>query len=122
MASKNGDAIETIILGILGTRHSKLDVIDTVVDGIPIEIKSCQVKVYDKYAANGWRYGRFVFNDEQHDELLLKGGMYAFVVHDETNIVSTRLVPAERIENIFGRACSRVWHKVIDNGIKLHSQ
>lgn len=116
LASRNGAMIEKQILGEIGARHMYPgSLVDAYVEGKPVEIKSCQEKVCDSSHSNSVRSGRFAISKEQHDHLLENDGIYIFVVHDNGDIVRTKVAQAEELElPDFEYQKQIAWPKVVD--------
>jgi hypothetical protein len=109
LASKNGHIIEQSICNYLGLDHHPGEIVDTYLNGKPLEIKSCQERIIDSHNANKWRSGRFKFNEEQDKFLKEHDGIYAFVVHVDGEIKRTCFRKASLIGGIVGRSCGRTW-------------
>jgi hypothetical protein len=113
LASQNGYNIESQICAYLGIEHNCNAIVDAVLDGHPLEIKSCQEYIGDSSHNNGRRSGRFQLNEEQHQYLVENDGIYAFVVHCEGEIKRTCIKKASSIGEIVGRSCGRTWSGVM---------
>lgn len=82
LASANGCEMEDIIKALYpGAKFEFKGVIDFLIDGVRVEVKSCQEYVIDNSAAHSVRSGRFCFTDLQHQTLLENSGEYIFLVH-----------------------------------------
>jgi hypothetical protein len=112
LASRNGKAIEKSIALYMGVPLDGQPV-DAVLDGKPLEIKSCQQYITDVGSHKSRRSGRFVFNEEQHKYLLQNNGIYALVVRMGDIVIHTRLIKANLISGISGRASVKPWPGVI---------
>lgn len=62
------------------------------------EVKSCQEWQEDAHAFKGRRRGRFVFDSDQHEELLRRNGEYLLIVHREGKVIQQKAVPAREID------------------------
>ncbi len=62
------------------------DLIDFMVNGHYVEIKSCQKEIYDSSHQN-FRSGRFVMSKEQHDFLVKNNGYYYFIAFEIGKII-----------------------------------
>lgn len=113
LAHHNGREIETTICQLLNIERLDEHHYDAVLDGHPLEIKSCQERIIDSHNANKWRSGRFKLNEEQHRYLVENGGIYAFVVQVDGEIKRTCLKRADLISGIVGRSCGKVWSGVL---------
>jgi len=85
-ASHNGAEMEAFVRSMLpsATITAGKDGIDGDLEGVPLEIKSCQVCITDNsHPFTGKRSGRFVFSGDQHNALLESGGEYLLIVHKE---------------------------------------
>jgi hypothetical protein len=112
LASRNGKLVEQSIALYMGVSWEGKPV-DAVLDGKPLEIKSCQQYITDMGSARNKRSGRFVFNEEQHRYLLENNGIYALVVRTGDIVIHTRLRKASLISGITGRASVKPWPGVI---------
>jgi hypothetical protein len=112
IASRNGKLVEQSIALYMGVPWEGKPV-DAVLDGKPLEIKSCQQYITDMGSARNRRSGRFVFNEEQHEYLLQNDGIYALVVRTGDTVIHTRLKKASLISGIAGRASVKPWTRVI---------
>jgi hypothetical protein len=108
-ASRNGHTIESWVCDFLGIPHDPNVIADAILDGHPLEIKSCQEWIGDSSHTNCRRSGRFQFNEEQHKYLVENNGIYAFVVHVDGEIKRTCFRKASLIGGIVGRSCGRTW-------------
>ncbi len=113
LAHHNGREIETTICQLLNIERLDEHHYDAILDGHPLEIKSCQEHITDIHNANGWRSGRFKLNEEQDKYLKENNGIYAFVVHVDGEIKRTCFRKASLIGGIVGRACGKVWSGVM---------
>lgn len=81
-AAQNGCNMERIIQQLYpGAKLEYTGLIDATINGVRVEIKSCQEHVRDSNNSGGTRSGRFVFNEEQHKALIENNGEYIFLVH-----------------------------------------
>ncbi|AKB47409.1 hypothetical protein MSKOL_1632 [Methanosarcina sp. Kolksee] len=81
-AAQNGCTMENIIKQLYpGAKLEYTGLIDATINGVRVEIKSCQEHVRDSNNSGGTRSGRFVFNEEQHKALIENNGEYIFLVH-----------------------------------------
>jgi len=83
--------------------------IDLKVNGVWLEVKSCQEYI----AANcnaGYRRGCFILHEAQHKFLLNNDGYYAFIVTSEDGTAKMKIMPAEMV----GFERQKVWTKVVD--------
>ncbi len=75
-----------------------------------IEIKSCQEWTKSSCSNGSRRYGRFQFEEVQHQELIRVGGRYHLVVHDGTcRILHEVLVEARVIDQLIRPTFQRKW-------------
>lgn len=82
-AAQNGCTMEGIIKQLYpGAKLEYTGLIDATIDGVRVEIKSCQERVRDSSNSGGTRSGRFVFNEEQHKALIENNGEYIFLVQN----------------------------------------
>jgi hypothetical protein len=105
LASKNGHIIEQSICNYLGLDHHPGEIVDTYLNGKPLEIKSCQEWIGDSSHTNCRRSGRFQFNEEQHRYLVENNGIYAFVVQVDGEIKRTCF----RKASLIGAQARVVW-------------
>lgn len=81
-ASQNGCTMESIIRTLYpGADFDYKGLIDLTINGVRVEIKSCQDKIKDNHNSAGTRSGRFCFKDIQHQELIENQGEYILLVH-----------------------------------------
>ncbi len=113
LAHHNGREIETTICQLLNIERLDEHHYDAILDGHPLEIKSCQEWIGDSSHNNGRRSGRFQLNEEQHQYLVENDGIYAFVVHCDGEIKRTCIKKASSIGEIVGRSCGRTWSGVM---------
>ncbi len=72
--------------------------IDGEYHGRPLEIKTCQVWIFDACNACCRRRGRYYLKQDQHRALLSKNGLYAFVLlNNEGKVLLSKLVDANAI-------------------------
>jgi len=82
-AATNGCTMEGIIKQLYpGAKLEYTGLIDATIDGVRVEIKSCQERVKDSNNSGGTRSGRFVFSEDQHKTLIENNGDYIFLVHN----------------------------------------
>jgi hypothetical protein len=109
LASKNGRTIENQMCDFLGCACNSKEIVDSELDGMPLEIKSCQEFITVSGSSGVRRRGRFIFNEEQDQYLKKNGGIYALVVHCDGVIKRTRLLKASLVSGIVGCACCKNW-------------
>ena len=64
----------------------------------PIDVKGCEVWYSREDKPNAIRRaGRFTLIEEQHNELMSKGGFYFFIIHVGELVIKSFLVPASKI-------------------------
>lgn len=89
--------------------------IDGKIGGTYAEIKSCQIRVLDNTPRGPYmRPGRFWFKDSQHKELVKKGGLYIFLVHEGERVISTRIIKASLLFPIFSGARTMQWNTIFN--------
>ena len=75
--------------GILGEKYAEIHyqttvcqnaLIDGEYHGRPLEVKTCQVWIFDAGNARRRRRGRYYLRQDQHRSLVSKNGLYAFVL------------------------------------------
>jgi len=82
LASQNGIEMENIIKALYPGAHFEYKgIIDFLIDGVRVEVKSCQEFIHASGNYDGIRSGRFCFNDLQHQTLIENNGEYVFLVH-----------------------------------------
>lgn len=98
LASSNGCAMEEFIKALYPDAefHYK-GVIDFTIDGIRVELKSCQEFINDSNHSSGRRSGHFCFNDLQHLTLVENNGDYAFLVQRGGIPIFYVRIPASKI-------------------------
>ena len=72
--------------------------IDFTIDGVQVEVKSCQDKVFDSSLSGGTRSGRFCFSDLQHQTLIENSGEYILLVHRGGVPIIYIRVPARKLQ------------------------
>ena len=82
-ASHNGAEMEDFVKSLLPGVNITGGHIDGEYQGVPLEIKSCQVCIIDASHPSGHRSGRFVFSGDQHKDLVNSEGDYLLVVHKD---------------------------------------
>jgi len=83
-ASHNGAEMEDFVKSLLPGVNITGGHIDGEYQGVPLEIKSCQVCITDNsHTKTAQRSGRFVFSGDQHRDLKAENGEYLFLVHKE---------------------------------------
>ncbi|AKB78624.1 hypothetical protein MSHOH_2141 [Methanosarcina horonobensis HB-1 = JCM 15518] len=86
LASQNGCLMEHWIKALYPSAEFRYKgAIDCIIDGVRVEIKSCQEFIHDSEYKNNQRSGRICFNSQQHEILVLEGGDYIFLVHRNGN-------------------------------------
>lgn len=98
-ALSNGHEMENIVKALYpGAEFRYKGLIDFSINGIRVEVKSCQDQINASGSPNGIRSGRFCFVDFQHEILLENNGEYIFLVHrDGVPIIYLR-VPANKLK------------------------
>jgi hypothetical protein len=113
LASHNGREIELQVLHCLGLDHLRHPV-DSALRDTPIEIKSCQKYIEDRWHTTNRRSGRFLLDSDQHEYLLSNRGSYVFIVRDSSNIIKSRILRADVLGlKRFSGVLQMPWHKVI---------
>lgn len=118
-AAQNGCTMEGIIKQLYpGAKLEYTGLIDATIDGIRVEIKSCQEHVKDSNNSGGTRSGRFVFNEEQHKILIESNGEYIFLVQNAGIPFLFFRVPARNISlPDFSGIKSVCWRSIIKGAI-----
>jgi hypothetical protein len=83
--------------------------------GTDVEIKSCMVRYGEDQ-----RRGRFYLREQQHDELLDRGGVYLFAVTEPTperEPVALKIVPASTVDSLVPS-----WHDCRDRAATGYTQ
>jgi len=97
-AAQNGCNMENIVKALYpGARFEYTGLIDFSIDGVRVEVKSCQDKVFDNSLSGGTRSGRFCFSDLQHQTLIENSGEYILLVHREGVPIIYVRVPARKL-------------------------
>lgn len=83
---KNGKMMEDFVTSLFPDIKMKNERIDAEYGSVQVEIKSCQEFIVDNSHNTAMRRdyrrsGRFVFEGEQHSELVRLNGEYFFIVH-----------------------------------------
>lgn len=98
-ASTNGCRMEAIIRALYPEgRFEYTGLIDFIIDGVRVEVKSCQDKVSDSSVSTGSRSGRFCFSDLQHQTLIENSGEYILLVHREGVPIIYVRAPASKLK------------------------
>jgi hypothetical protein len=98
-AAQNGCNMENIVKALYpGARFEYTGLIDFSIDGVRVEVKSCQDKVYDNSLSGGTRSGRFCFSDLQHQNLIENSGEYILLVHKNSVPIVYVRVPASKLQ------------------------
>lgn len=118
-ASQNGCTMEGIIKQLYpGAKLEYTGLIDATINGVRVEIKSCQEHVRDSNNSGGTRSGRFVFNEEQHQALIENNGEYIFLVHNAGNPFLFFRVPARNVPlSEFTGIKSVCWKSIVTGAI-----
>jgi hypothetical protein len=96
-ADRNGVLGQTYVLGI-GRCHSTLD---GDLEGVPVEVKTCEALVKNGRYEKAPRPGRFHLSDYQHKHLVKQRGDYIFVVVSNGRVLGKARVHAEEVEDKF---------------------
>lgn len=101
-AKLNGLNGEKVFMNFFSNKEYQLkqinDIVDFVLRGQYIEVKTCQYYINDFTHLNVLRRGRFTLNKEQHDFLLSKNGYYYFILMADKILMSSKFVKAKDIE------------------------
>jgi len=118
-AAQNGCNMERIIQQLYpGAKLEYTGLIDATIDGVRVEIKSCQDHVKDSSTSGGTRSGRFVFNEEQHKTLIENSGEYIFLVHTAGVPFLFFRVPARNVTlSEFSGVKSVCWKTIITGAV-----
>jgi len=71
------------------------------VDSATHEVKSCQQWVTDRHAGLKRRRGRFWFFKKQHSEVKKRGAKYILLVHENGNVVQSRILSPKTLESLY---------------------
>lgn len=98
-AVSNGFEMENIIKSLYpGAVYVWKGVLDFIIDGKNVELKSCQEYVTDSSKSTQKRKGRFCFNDLQHMQAIENNADYILLVQNEgTPLIYVR-TPAKKIK------------------------
>ena len=89
------------------------DLIDFVVNGKYIEVKSCDKYISDKSHTTGRRRGRFILNKRQHEFLVKHDGLYLFIVRCEVGKRYIKFIRAKELDVTFNSEYLALnWRKV----------
>lgn len=99
IAASNGCEMENIVKALYpGARFEYRGLIDFSIDGVRVEVKSCQDSITDNSHPSRSRSGRFCFSDLQHQTLIENSGEYILLVQrDGIPIIYVR-VPAWKLK------------------------
>lgn len=99
LAASNGCEMENIIKALYpGAEFNYKGVIDFSIDGVRVEVKSCQELINASGNHDGIRSGRFCFKDIQHQTLIENNGEYIFLVHRGGIPIIYLRVPAVKLK------------------------
>ncbi len=99
-ARRNGMQGEKDAQKILGLQADTNALLDILVNDSAIEIKACRTVVGDNSFAKGWRWGRFGFSGPQHAEMVVKDGIYLFMLYDvDSRLIHAQMVAANVVES-----------------------
>lgn len=98
LASQNGCNMESIVKALYpGAEFDYKGLIDFSINGVRVEVKSCQDTITDSSTSTGKRSGRFCFSDIQHQTLIENAGDYILLVHREGTPFFYFRVPATKL-------------------------
>lgn len=119
LAASNGYEMENIIKALYPGAHFEYKgVIDFTINGVRVELKSCQDCVIDASHSSGFRSGRFVFSDLQHKILIENNGDYIFLVQHGGIPVFYARVPARKVKlGKFSSTKAVCWKTVIRGAV-----
>ena len=111
--------------GIIGEKYAEIHyqtivcqnaLIDSEYMGRPLEVKTCQVWIYDSCNARKRRRGRYYIRKDQHRVLVSKNGLYAFVLlNKEGKVLFSKLVDANTISMGNRENWQIPWFKIFDD-------
>jgi hypothetical protein len=111
--------------GIIGENYAEIRyqttvcqkaLIDGEYKGRPLEVKTCQVWIFDACNAGKRRRGRYYLKQDQHRALLSKNGLYAFVLlNKEGKVLISKLVNANDIPMRNRENWQLPWFKIFDD-------
>jgi len=84
-AKQNGSDAQNYVYETFGAFCLNGATIDTLIAGIPVEVKSCMEYIVDRSCSRRRRHGRVVFREDQHQALKDCCGRYLIVVCRERN-------------------------------------
>lgn len=101
-ANANGEWGERKAKKILLNRFEQIEKVNSIVDfmlndKVPIEVKTCQIKIKTGQTNYPERMGRFILFEEQHNYLVDNSGMYLFIVKNDRFIHAWKLMDASKI-------------------------
>jgi len=109
--------MESKITELIPSFVYKGESIDGVLDGLLVEIKSCQYKVkHGQYT----RAGRMFFTLEQHTTLINNNGVYILLVQDDSKVIHSKIIKASLLFDSFEtrfKTCS--WTSIFN--INIHT-
>lgn len=112
IASRNGREMEKAVLLYMGLEHIGQPV-DSSLEGIPLEVKSCQIRIGDNSHSNNCRSGRIVFESEQLKYLKANDGILVCIVHEDYVVHHSWMMKAELVQlQEFGGNRSVPWPTV----------
>ncbi|WP_440947872.1 hypothetical protein ACSAZL_06385 [Methanosarcina sp. T3] len=99
LAASNGCEMENIIKALYpGAEFHYKGVIDFSIDGVRVEVKSCQELINASGSHDGIRSGRFCFKDIQQQTLIENNGEYIFIVHRGGVPIFYARIPAVKLK------------------------
>ena len=111
--------------GIIGEKYAEIHyqtivcqnaLIDAEYMGRPLEVKTCQVWIYDGCNARKRRRGRYYLRKDQHKVLVSKNGFYAFVLlNKEGKVLFSKLVDASTISMGNRENWQIPWFRIFDD-------
>jgi len=112
---ENGEWGENQAKDILRDTFGAAEHINSLVDfmlnnGIPIEVKTCQITIQTGQIKYPTRRGRFILVPDQHEYLQSNKGLYLFIVKDDRFVYGWKLLEANKIN--YKRHIQ--WDKIIE--------
>ena len=131
-AQQNGQIGELFAASIYENFESINGLIDGYLDGALLEIKTCQIWIFDASAGKRKRRGRYYLFRRQHECLMEQNGYYCFVLlNHEQKVVFVKKMLARDVDIFCHPWCSPkkstqgdvkqiIWEKIFDDFDRDH--
>lgn len=79
---------------------------------LPFVIKRCQTRIHRSGTVSGTRYGRFMFDEQEHRDLEKGDGFYLLIAQCSKGAIRMQIIPARALPY----RQQRSWHEVFYGG------